>query len=271
MGFKSTLAIAWIPQQMENDDESAKTIGDEMYSRASPHRVKSPRYLLISLGPSYERSEELYLLDFDSIIDDDRDSNCNDIEPKGLSHEKAERMEATLARKLISALMNQPGRGNEESVLQSLPKATSPSFRLYFTAGFKTPDSGVAPTNADDVPATTERHAQSGCTSNALVQENDPPLLGIHVNLTSLKSWIPRKRFPLLQRHYQSRSSSRVQSLVTIRFQRSPLRQQQENYTDEKKIGERLGTTPTTSPQMHPASNELTWMSSSASIKGFRL
>jgi hypothetical protein len=212
-------------------------------------KQKLPLFLLISLGPSYGQSRELYLLDFQSLIDDDDDdddpvavgNNETDKEnnSNNYSYAKEQKLEATLMRKLVGALMNAEG---ENSLSNSLPCKSSPRFRLWFTAGFKITTAANSANENKDIYDTT---------AAAAAVDHDA-----FISSSSTISWIPRTRFPRLSKQIvQSKASSRKQSLVTIRFHR---RQQQQ----EQQLQNSL---------LQPTSEQLTWMSLTTGVKGFRL
>jgi hypothetical protein len=197
-------------------------------------KQKLPLFLLISLGPSYGQSRELYLLDFQSLIDDDGDDTIIAVDTNEANkennyshHAKEQKLEATLMRKLVGALMNAEG---DNSLSNSLPCKSSPRFRLWFTAGFKI--TAATTTTNDDI------------------------------------SWIPRTRFPLLSKSkkiIQSKSSSRKQSLVTIRFHRRQQQQQQQQHQQQQQQQQQQNSL------LEPTSEQLTWMSLTTGVKGFRL
>jgi hypothetical protein len=195
-------------------------------------KQKLPLFLLISLGPSYGQSRELYLLDFQSLIDDDGDDTIIAVDTNEANkennyshHAKEQKLEATLMRKLVGALMNAEG---DNSLSNSLPCKSSPRFRLWFTAGFKI--TAATTTTNDDI------------------------------------SWIPRTRFPLLSKKIiQSKSSSRKQSLVTIRFHRRQQQQHQHQHQHQHQQQQQQNSL------LEPTSEQLTWMSLTTGVKGFRL
>ena len=209
-------------------------------------KQKLPLFLLISLGPSYGQSRELYLLDFQSLIYDDDDdtvavdNNETDKEnnSNNNSYAKEQKLEATLMRKLVGALMNAEG---ENSLSNSLPCKSSPRFRLWFTAGFK-------------ITTTIANSANENKYINDTTAAGDDDHAAF-ISSSSTISWIPRTRFPRLSKQIvQSKTSSRKQSLVTIRFHRR--RQQQQQHQN---------------PLLQPTSEQLTWMSLTTGVKGFRL
>jgi hypothetical protein len=199
-------------------------------------KQKLPLFLLISLGPSYGQSRELYLLDFQSLIDDDGDDTIIAVDTNEANkennyshHAKEQKLEATLMRKLVGALMNAEG---DNSLSNSLPCKSSPRFRLWFTAGFKI--TAATTTTNDDI------------------------------------SWIPRTRFPLLSKKIiQSKSSSRKQSLVTIRFHRR--QQQQHQHQHQHQHQQQQQQQQQQNSLLEPTSEQLTWMSLTTGVKGFRL
>jgi hypothetical protein len=201
-------------------------------------KQKLPLFLLISLGPSYGQSRELYLLDFQSLIDDDGDDTIIAVDTNEANkennyshHAKEQKLEATLMRKLVGALMNAEG---DNSLSNSLPCKSSPRFRLWFTAGFKI--TAATTTTNDDI------------------------------------SWIPRTRFPLLSKKIiQSKSSSRKQSLVTIRFHRRQQQQQQHQHQHQHQHQQQQQQQQQQNSLLEPTSEQLTWMSLTTGVKGFRL
>jgi hypothetical protein len=199
----------------------------------SIEQEKLPRFLLIMLGASYGQGRELYLLDFQSLIDDDTRSSANDGGTTAFTQEQEHKFETMLARKLISALMNHTSEDDRPSVANSLPAPTSPSFRLSFTAGL-------------------ENHTNTATIS---------PL--------STVSWIPRAKFPFSQKKSQSRLSSRTQSLVTIRFVRS--KKQNQAMQHHLCQNECKNAEDPQSNDLHAALDQSTWMSLSTIVKGFRL
>lgn len=256
---------------------------------------KLPLFLLISLGSSYGKSRELYLLDFQSLIDNDNDNDNNEtttmtinatnnknvttavsfapstnmtdgstdrenhnINDNNCSHAKEQKLEATLTRKLLSALMN-----GEKSLTNSLPCKSSRTFRLFFTIGFITKRNDI-----DEVV---------GATADTVGNDDDdgkkftgpypiPDTSSEHTAFLSspTTSWIPRKGFAMPKQKY-SRSSTRNQSLVTIRFHRRQREQpRSRNEDDNDNDGAR-------SSLVQPTSEKLTWMSLTTSVKGFGL
>lgn len=237
-------------------------------------QTKIPRFLLILLGPSHGQGRELYLLDFQSLIDeDDCHSSPNHADTTKLTQEQEQQFEAMLARKLISALMNH-NMGDDErpSVANSLPAQTSPSFRLWFTAGFENHHTSGSSTDTDE-PMTGESTSKAGCVPNQSATKTAT------ASPFSTVSWIPRTKFPLRKQKSQPRPS-RNQSLVTIRFSRSqkqhqPLQQkhacQNENNTNKDEARGNNNHITTASNLLRPTSEQLAWMSLSTCVKGFRL
>mmetsp|Transcript_3728 Transcript_3728/g.4393 ORF Transcript_3728/g.4393 Transcript_3728/m.4393 type:complete len:435 (-) Transcript_3728:632-1936(-) len=256
---------------------------------------KLPLFLLISLGSSYGQSRELYLLDFQSLINNDNgkgndnnetttmttnattnkngtsavsfapSTNTSDgstdkvnhiINDTNCSHAKEQKLEATLTRKLLSALMI-----GEKSLTNSLPCKSSRTFRLFFTVGFKI-------TNDIDevVGATTDTigNDDDDDENKYTVPYPFPDAASDHTAFLSshTTSWIPRKGF-VMPKQKHSRSSTRNQSLVTIRFHR-----QQRQQPRSRNEGDHDGARPSL---VQPTSEKLTWMSLTTSVKGFGL
>ena len=230
--------------------------------------TKLPKFLLILLGSSYTRGRELYLLDFQSLIDGDESTNgsaSNDNSTTCFTQEKEQKYKAMLARKLVSALMNYRSDDGRPSVANSLPAPTSPSFRLWFTAGFENRLARDDFANADE-PLTSSSTGEAGYIPSA------------HDSTLSTVSWIPRAKFPLSKQKPQSRSSSRTQSLITIRFVRSQKlsrpKHQQPTHQDAIQRGSeeaRDNHIATALNLLHSTLEQLTWMSLSTHVKGFRL
>ena len=86
-------------------------------------------FILISLGPSYNQSQELYLLDVQSLHWNES-SPVERREKENDDSTKLRRLEATLGRRLISTAMNQDG-----TPLHQLSSKASPSFRLWLALG----------------------------------------------------------------------------------------------------------------------------------------
>jgi len=255
-------------------------------------RTRLPRFLLISLGPSYGQSRELYLFDFQSLIDDDDDdddvNNRSNNDPNNnadttpiMTREKEQKLEAMLTRKLVSALMNNHGGGGDQSysMTNSLPPTTSPSFRLWFTAGFEitktTSNTEISPMDVDDDDSATTDNNDEGGRTPSPIHEDNSAAAAAHAAIASpfsSTSWIPRTKFPMSIRQSQSRPSSRKQSLVTLRFHRSRRQQQQQQQQHHPNQNEAKDAPITIDPSsLHPTSEQLTWMSLSTCVKGFRL
>ena len=222
---------------------------------------RDPRFLLILLGPSHGQARELFLLDFQSLIDEDdchnSPNNHADTTPQ-LTQEQEQKFETMLARKLISALMNHTmGDDERPSVANSLPAQASPSFRLWFTAGFENDHTFCGSTDTDG-PMTGESTSKAGCVPSPTATS------------TQTASWIPRTKFPLRKHKSQPRPSSRNQSLVTIRFSRSQ-KQQNENKSKKHEARGHNNHITIASNLLCPTSEQLEWMSLSTCVKGFRL
>lgn len=261
------------------------------HGRRQTQQTDAPRFLLISLGPSYGRSRELYLLDFQSLIDDDDLDNDGASGRDGenntqATREQEQKMEAMLARKLVSALMNHHGDNDQQRPLatNSLPPSASPSFRLWFTAGFRhrgKHGNGEA-ASIFSAPNHDDDDNDNG-TIDFPARLAPPSAAASAPSPFSTASWIPRSGFPLAEeRTPKRRSPSRSQSLVTIRFQRSRKRHQQQpsaprdesngnHYNDSNSERARNDTNSTAPPMLRPTSEQLTWMSLSTCLKGFRL
>lgn len=208
-----------------------------------------PMYLLISLGSSYGQSRELYLLDFSSLLETDAcvgkhgEATTSTTHTAPISHDKEQKMQTTLARKLISALMNYHSDG---IITDSLPHRSSPSFRLRFTAGFGCARHSTAKSTTNFLPASCPS-SQDGTTWNS------PSFVSA---TKTMFSWISRTRFPFRQHESSSRRpSSNKQSLIAIRFQRS-LQQDTTNPLEKDSVSDL---------------QQLSWMSLSTCVKGFRL
>ncbi len=219
-----------------------------------------PRFLLILLGSSHTRSRELYLLDFQSLIDGDENDAADP--SANFTQEQEQKYKTMLARKLVSVLMNHRSKEGA-SVTNSLPAPTSPSFRLWFTAGFENhhPRDDFAevikPLESDD--GTTTRDTSSTATSDL-----------------STASWIPRVKFPYSNPKPHSRPSSKSQSLITIRFVRSskqPQGNQQQHSSQQEgnRTNREDNSKDASSIELNPMSEKLSWMSLPSHVKGFRL
>ena len=239
---------------------------------------KLPKFLLILIGSSYMRGRELYLLDFQSLIDEDEettDGPANDAGAAGLTQEQEQKYKSLLARKLVSALMNHRNDDEQPSVGNTLPAPTSASFRLWFTAGFENQYTregladedefltGESSTNAGYIPTTTH------CDSASLALGTEVPA----ASPFSTISWIPRNKFPLSKQNSRSRPSSQTQSLVTIRFVRSRkpnqgIQQPASKICNKETKDSHISTVPN---QLPATSERLTWMSLPNHLKGFRL
>ncbi len=237
-----------------------------------------PKFLLILIGSSHTRGRELYLLDFQSLIDEDEettDGPANDAGATGLTQEQEQKYKSLLARKLVSAMMNHRSDDEQPSVGNTLPATTSASFRLWFTAGFENQHAregfadedefltGESFTNAGYIPTTT--HSDGASLSLGTEVPTDSPLSTI--------SWIPRTKFPLSKQNSRSRPSSQTQSLVTIRFVRSRkpsngMQQPAGKICNKETKDNHIYTV---SNQLPATSERLTWMSLPNHLKGFRL
>lgn len=213
-------------------------------------RDKLPKFLLILLGSSYTRGREMYLLDFQSLIDGDGTDAAN----PSFTEEQEQKYKVMLARKLVSALMNHKS-DQGTSITNSLPSPTSPSFRLWFTAGF---ENGHPRDNVSKAPLESD----DGISDYTIPALDDT---------ASTLSWIPRTKFPGSNPKPQSRRSSQTQSLVTIRFVRSSKQTQgkpQQNLNQKQREHTSMDTASTV---LHPSSEQLSWMSLATHVKGFRL
>lgn len=248
---------------------SSSSVGHHSTNNENGHiESRDPRFLLILLGPSHGQARELFLLDFQFLIDEnDCHSSPNHTDTTTqLTQEQEQKFETMLARKLISALMNHTmGDDERPSVANSLPAQTSPSFRLWFTAGFENDHISGSSTETDE-PMTGESTSKAGHlpspTTTATQTATASPF--------STVSWIPRTKFPLRKQKSQPRPSSRNQSLVTIRFSRSQ-KQQNENKTNKDASRGNNNHITTASNLLSPTSEQLEWMSLSTCVKGFRL
>jgi len=179
------------------------------------------------------------------------DTNCR--------HAKEQKLEATLTRKLLSALMI-----GEKSLTNSLPCKSSRTFRLFFTVGFKI-------TKRNDIDEVV------GATADTIGNDDDdddenkysvpypfPDAASDHTAFLSshTTSWIPRKGL-VMPKQKHSRSSTRNKSLVTIRFHR-----QQRQQPRSRNEGDHDRARPSL---VQPTSEKLIWMSLTTSVKGFGL
>ena len=224
-----------------------------------------PRFLLILLGSSYTRGRELYLLDFQSLID--RDENDAAIPSASFTQEQEQKYKIMLARKLVSALINHSSNEGA-SVTNTLPATTSPSFRLWFTAGFEKEHP------RDDFVDATEPLESDGRTSNNGISTHDT--ISSATSTFSIASWIPRTKFPYSIPKPQSRPSSKLQSLITIQFVRSskqPQRSQKQHSSQQEgiRINGEATSKDTAAIVLSPTSTQLSWMSLASHVKGFRL
>ena len=224
-----------------------------------------PRFLLILLGSSYTRGRELYLLDFQSLID--RDENDAAIPSSSFTAEQEQKYKIMLTRKLVSALINHSSNEGA-SVTNSLPATTSPSFRLWFTAGFEKEHP-----RDDFADATKPLESDDGTINNGISTHDTTPNV---TSAFSIASWIPRTKFPYSIPKPQSRPSSKAQSLITIQFVRSskqPQRNQKQHSSQQEgnRANREANSKDTASIVLSPTSAQLSWMSLASHVKGFRL
>jgi hypothetical protein len=216
-----------------------------------------PAFVLISLGPSFTQSRELYLLDLQAwewhpppgpSLDHNShtlpshhvsvDDNCGSI-----------RMEGMLARRLISSLMMQ-----DDCPTNTLPSKSSPSFRLWLTVAYDREH------RCQGSSSPVERGADGigRCTTI-----NHPPDLdGI------LPEFIHRPRLPLMSSSETTLRATpiRPQNVVSIQLIRKTHHQRQ--YKIEVDQEQQLENATSI---LEPTSSRLIWMSLPTSIKGFRL
>lgn len=209
-----------------------------------PHH---PAFVLISLGPSFIRSRELYLLDLQSWewqsqsppFDDD-ESHASLVSGAD-DDSRSRRMEGILARRLISTLIN-----DDDCPANALPAKSSPSFRLWLTLGFDKEHHNceLSPGGADGIEYST--------TSHPLPMDVD----GI------LPAFIRRSRLPLVSSRPKIRTTrTGTPGVVSIRLTRR-IQQHQCTVEEEKELY---------TSNLEPTSSRLIWMSLPTCIKGFRL
>jgi hypothetical protein len=93
--------------------------------------TEMPSFVLISIGPSFSQSRELYVLDIQSLLMTTTPANG---EIGATDTPSGSKLESTLARRLLSTLLND----DKNSPLQELPSKSSPSFRLWICLGILT-------------------------------------------------------------------------------------------------------------------------------------
>ena len=242
----------------DTSQESEKNEGHQKSPLSMPMPLSSPKmklpgFVMLALGPSFGRAREFYLLDFGSISEEfnTRSSFKDDVQEQ--------KFEAMLARKLISSLMNHSGNDGRSSVINSLPTSTSPSFRLWISIGFE---------NQPDSKDTSSICYDDSLLSNSSTRRTESSPL-------STVSWIPRNKFPLMKKTL-SKPFRRQQSMVTIRFFRSQkqnrsMEQHNANQIVNDSNGEEAGYNLASSHLQHTKLEQMTWMSLSSCVKGFRL
>ena len=155
--------------------------------------------------------------------------------------------------------MNHSGNDGRSSVINSLPTSTSPSFRLWISIGFE---------NQPDSKDTSSICYDDSLLSNSSTRRTESSPL-------STVSWIPRNKFPLMKKTL-SKPIRRQQSMVTIRFFRSQkqnrsMEQHNANQIVNDSNGEEAGCNLASSHLQHTKLEQMTWMSLSSCVKGFRL
>ncbi|KAG7343361.1 hypothetical protein IV203_021306 [Nitzschia inconspicua] len=191
-------------------------------------------FVLISIGPSYTQSRELYVLDVQGLVGDVRTEAIMD-----------GRVEGTLTRRLLGTLLN-----HDKSPLQDLPGQNSPSYRMWISFGIRS--LSIIRTETGNMPSSMMLHQMdenccpSICSSTidgCNVRNLFAPLIG-------------RRSFPI-------RAASQRSGCVCIRLNRPP-NSRISNGNDSASTGQ------TENEHLHPSSDSIAWFSLPTSIKGFR-
>jgi hypothetical protein len=268
--------------QYDQDDRHGQCAPSEVPNQTLPSG--RPAFVLISVGLSYTRSCELYLLDLQSwkwhpssspsssndANDDSRTPPSPPPPPSsgGSVDEANRRMEAILARRLVSFLMMK-----EDCLISSQPKKTSPSNRLWLTLGFSSGRHRVcepSPSGAAAAAATTAADGSLVCddvaftSEAACTRENDGSEAARRETNGITFELIQRTRFPLSSVTSSKKASPRS-LVVSIRLHNRGDRQHPFIQEGDEAHGEVLPSI------LEPTSPRLTWVSLPTCIKGFRL
>jgi hypothetical protein len=201
-------------------------------------------FILISIGPSFTRCHELYLVDVQKMGAEDEISKRNESN-NIFNQERRRQMEVTLTQRLLATLLN-----HGESPLQELPAPTSSSFRLWVTIGvwdaftYKEENRLLSP-----FPTTSQRMNEfwkllhSSSTHERVQTESFAPL-------------IERRGVPMVR---QSPSSST-----------RPRRRKQNHHICIQLRRSTENTRNRVDDHLHCTSERLSWFSLPTSVKGFR-
>jgi hypothetical protein len=123
-------------------------------------------FVLISLGSTYNQSQELYLLDIQGLGLSGRCTvKTNDKE--NIDCQQLQRLETTLTRRLLSTMMN-----HELSPLHEVASKASPSFRLSMTLGMV--DNGQKSNGSQTV---SKRESSTNLMDNFISEHQSAPIL----------------------------------------------------------------------------------------------
>ncbi|KAG7372520.1 hypothetical protein IV203_018663 [Nitzschia inconspicua] len=189
-------------------------------------------FVLISIGPSYTQSRELYVMDVQGLVGDVRTEAIMD-----------GRVEGTLTRRLLGTLLN-----HDKSPLQDLPGQNSPSYRMWISFGIQ---SLSIRTECGSMPSSMSLHQ---------MDENCCPSKSSSIDGCNKRNLfatlIGRRSFPI-------RAASQKSGCVCIRLNRPP-NNRSSNGNDSASTGQ------TEDEPLHPSSDSIAWFSLPTSIKGFR-
>ena len=231
------------------------------------YHQQTPRFVLISLGSSYGQGSELFLLDFQSLIHEEHTCGSIKNDCRRLTKKQQEKFERILTQKLVSVLMKETDDDEGPSLANSLPAPTSSSFRLWVTAGFE----NKYTSGGFQEPISSKNVGKTGCVPRPMDETGCSSLPSSPSPLSTV-TWIPRTKFPLLKQKSKSRASSRKNSIITIRFSRGQKDQQSKCETNgNDNENARCVRNSNAKKLLFPTSDQVSWMSLSTYLTGFRL
>jgi hypothetical protein len=218
----------------------------------STQELQQLAFILISIGPSYSQSKELFMLDIQELNKLKNGDALVNHSGSCLCEHQTQALEATLTRRLLGKMMSY-----EDSPLQEMPAKSSSSFRMFLTVGIShRPEAETIKTrnHSNLTPAQQRVNTFREVQTLSSVESND--------NVFS---------YPLIERvgfYRNSRLSSSHrgrarcgQTAVCVNFQRPP-----PAVADDDSV-----KFIRSSDNLLPTSEQLSWLSIPPSIKGFRL
>ena len=226
-----------------------------------------PSLSLISIGPSFSQSRELYILNIRSLLTTsisatkDGDGTSATLTPSSTASRK---LESTLTRRLLSTLLN--GADDDTSPLQELPSKASASFRLWIILG---------------VMNNKKKQQQQQPVVENENQDSNTNISNQLDNNTSSSWCIPRpngcplpRRGRQRQRHHstkQRKYSCSSSGIVSIHIYKKEDKSKNDDKTSVETNGNIVFLDQHDVLHTASSSDQITWVSLPTCLKGFRL